>query len=214
MLKILLKYEMASGQMVNKTKFSVFFSTNTDPMTRQQLCSILQMEEADEDSKYLGLPNMMQRSKVTTFGFLKDKAKKRTLSWDGKVISRAGKETLVKSIIQALPTYTMSVFLLPLKITKDLERSIERFWWNSKKNDSRSIHWMSWEHLSRHKAAGGMGFRDFWGFNLPMLGKQAWKFITNPNSLSPRLYKARYFPNTSFIEANIENNPSFVWRSI
>ncbi|XP_074373807.1 uncharacterized protein LOC141714172 [Apium graveolens] len=53
MMEILSKYEMASGQM---------------------------MEEADENSKYLGLPNMMQRSKVTTFSLLKDKVKKRTLS--------------------------------------------------------------------------------------------------------------------------------------
>ncbi|XP_074373804.1 putative mitochondrial protein AtMg00310 [Apium graveolens] len=108
----------------------------------------------------------------------------------------------------------MSVFLLPFEITKDLERSISRFWWNSKTNDNMSIHWMSWDRLSRHKSAGGMGFRDFRDFNLAMHGKQAWRFITNPNSLATRLYKARYFPNNSFMEANIGNNPSFVRRSI
>lgn len=95
MLKILSKYELVSGQMVNKSKSSVFFSTNTSVHVKQQLCTILQMEEADENAKYLGLPNMMQRSKVSTFGFLKDKVKNRILSWDGKIITQGGKESKV-----------------------------------------------------------------------------------------------------------------------
>ncbi|KAL8124124.1 hypothetical protein AgCh_011939 [Apium graveolens] len=157
---------------------------------------------------------MMQRSKVATLGFLKDKVKKRSLSWDGKFISQGGKEVLVKSVLQSLPTYAMSVFLLPLEITKDLERSISRFWWNTKKNVSRSIHWMSWERLSRHKSCGGMGFRDFRDFNLAMLGKQGWRFIKNPHSLVSRVFKAKYFPDSTFLEAKAGSNPSFVWRSI
>lgn len=213
-LEILSKYELASGQMVNKSKSSIFFSTNTSMAVRQQLCNILQMEEADENCRYLGLPNMMQKSKVATLAFLKDKVRRRTLTWDGKIISQGGKEILVKSIVQALPTYAMSVFLLPLEITKDFERCISRFWWNSKKNDSRCIYWMNWERLSRHKSSGGMGFRDFRDFNLAMLGKQAWRIITNTTSLVSRIYKARYFPNYSFMEAKIGSNPSFVWRSI
>lgn len=53
---------------------------------------------------------------------------------------------------------------------------------------------MSWERLSRHKSAGGMEFRDFRDFNLTMLGKQGWMFMSNPNSLATQVYKARYFP--------------------
>lgn len=199
---------------MNKLKSSVFFSTNTNLAIRQQLCAKMQMEEADGNCKYLGLPNMMQRSKVATFGFLKDKVRRRSLSWEGKVLNQGGKEVLIKSIIQSLPTYAMSVFLLPLEITKDLERSISRFWWNTKKVDSRSIHWMSWEGLSRHKSSGGMGFRDFRDFNLAMLGKQGWRFVINPSSLLSRVFKAKYFPDSNFMEAKIRNHPSFVWRSI
>ncbi|KAL8113674.1 hypothetical protein AgCh_020839 [Apium graveolens] len=84
-----------------------------------------------------------------------------------------GKEVLVKSVIQSLPTYAMKIFLLPLEITKDVERCISKFWWNIKKTASKSIHWMSWDRLTRHKSCGGMGFRDFRDFNLAMLGKQA-----------------------------------------
>lgn len=73
---------------------------------------------------------------------------------------------------------------------------------------------MSWECLSRHKSTGGMGFLDFKDFNVAMLGKQAWRFITNANSLVFRIFKARYFPNCSFLDAEVGNNLSFIWRSI
>lgn len=110
---------------------------------------------------------------------------------------------LVKAVIQSLPTYAMSVFLFPLEIIKDFERSIARFWWNTKKSDSRSIHWMSWERLSLHKSRGGMGFRDFRDFNISMLGKQGWRFITNQNSLVSKVFKARHFPECNFLEAEL-----------
>jgi len=51
-------------------------------------------------------------------------------------------------------------------------------------------------------------------FNVAMLGKQGWRFQTDPSSLVSRLFKARYFPNSDFIGSNIGHNPSYVWRSI
>ena len=47
-----------------------------------------------------------------------------------------------------------------------------------------------------------------------MLAKQAWKLIQIEPSLFFRVYKACYFPNSSFIEAELGFNPSFVWHSL
>lgn len=54
-----------------------------------------------------------------------------------------------------------------------------------------------------------MGFRDLRDFNLALLGKQRWNFITKPNSFVDQVYKACYFSNSTFLEATIGNNPSF-----
>ena len=59
-----------------------------------------------------------------------------------------------------------------------------------------------------------MGFRDIHAFNLAMLVKQAWSLIHETHLLFYRVYKACYFPSYIFMEAELETNPSFVWRSL
>uniref|UniRef100_A0A7N2LLU9 Reverse transcriptase zinc-binding domain-containing protein n=1 Tax=Quercus lobata TaxID=97700 RepID=A0A7N2LLU9_QUELO len=59
-----------------------------------------------------------------------------------------------------------------------------------------------------------MGFRDIHAFNLAMLPKQACRLVTGSHSLFYRVYKARYFPGCSFMDAKLGHNPSFVWRSL
>lgn len=108
----------------------------------------------------------------------------------------------------------MSLFLLPADITKDFERQISKYWWGLKDNGKPGIHWMNWDKVSRHKMNGGLGFRDFNSFNLALLGKQGWRFMTEPNRLSSKLYKARYFADCHFLQSKLGTNPSFIWRSI
>lgn len=59
-----------------------------------------------------------------------------------------------------------------------------------------------------------MGFRNLRNFNLAFLGKQGWRLATRPNSLVAKIFKARYYPNGTFFNAELGNSPSYVWRSI
>lgn len=59
-----------------------------------------------------------------------------------------------------------------------------------------------------------MGFRNLRDFNVVLLGKQGWRLLQYPEKLVSRVYKARYFPNGSFLNAKIGNNPSYIWRSV
>ena len=59
-----------------------------------------------------------------------------------------------------------------------------------------------------------MGFRDLKAFNLALLAKQGWRIHQSPNSLIHRVLKAKYFMNSSFMDAQVGKNPSYIWRSI
>ncbi|KAH0988060.1 hypothetical protein GBA52_015237 [Prunus armeniaca] len=63
--------------------------------------------------KYLGLPTMTRRNKTQMFQFVRENLWRRLTTWNGKLLSAAGKEVLIKVVAQALPIYTMSVFKLP-----------------------------------------------------------------------------------------------------
>jgi hypothetical protein len=76
------------------------------------------------------------------------------------------------------------------------------------------IHWMSWERMSRSKSVGGLGFRDLVIFNRALLAKQGWRIMQDPNSHTARILKAKYFPNSSFLEVPIGSRVSYIWRSV
>ncbi|KAL5577921.1 hypothetical protein UlMin_019620 [Ulmus minor] len=107
----------------------------------------------------------------------------------------------------------MSCFKLPKKLIKDIHRLISRFWWGSSVSQKK-LHWAKWEALCQPKEKGGLGFRDLEGFNRALLAKQGWRLIRSPDSLVGKVLKACYYPNCSFLDANLGSCPSFSWRSI
>jgi hypothetical protein len=214
MKNILSTYELASGQTINFQKSGIFCSRNVSQPVRDVVITTLGVQAVLGTGKYLGLPSMIGRSKKAIFNFIKERVWKKINSWSSKCLSRASREVLIKSVLQAIPTYFMSIFLIPSTLCDEIEKMMNSFWWGHFGSHNKGIHWFSWERLSMHKNNGGMGFKDLSTFNLAMLGKQSWRILNNPQSLTARLLKARYFPNDNFLEANIGHNPSFVWRSL
>ena len=163
--------------------------------------------------KYLGLPMIGGKSKVSTFKELQERITKKVMGWKEKTISKAGRETLIKAVAQAIPTYSMSIFQIPKCVCDDINSILAKYWWGQTRNEKK-IHWINWKRLCTPKNRGGMGFRDIHAFNLAMLAKQAWHLVTGSHSLFYRVYKARYFPRCSFMDAKLGHNPSFVWHSL
>ncbi|XP_012851547.1 PREDICTED: uncharacterized protein LOC105971242 [Erythranthe guttata] len=132
--------------------------------------------------------------------------------WGEKQLSKAGKEVLIKAVLQAIPTYVMSCFLLPEGLIQEIEMTIRRFWWGNGEN--KGMVWLSWGEMCKAKELGGLGFRDLKAFNFALLVKQAWRIFTNPDLLLSKIIYARYFPNGYLFNANVGFRPSATWRSI
>lgn len=194
---ILANYEQLSGQAINFQKSGIFFSANVRRDKQEEIKEMLGVQNDLSTGHYLGLPSLIGRSKKAVFSFLKDRLRKKIQGWSEKCLSRAGKAVLLRNVAQAIPSYTMSCFLLPKTLCQELQRLMNSYWWGSGKESNKGIRWLTWENMSMEKARGGMGFRDLYGFNLALLGKHCWQFLNKPNTLAARIYKARYFPNYS-----------------
>ena len=126
---------------------------------------------------------------------------------------KAGREILIKAVIQANPSYATSVFRFPAGLCQEITSMANQYWWGQCQGE-RKIHWLNKKHLVQQKMQGGIGFRDLQLFNKALLAKQGWILIQNPASLVCRILKSKYFPRTTFLEATVPNNPSYLWRSI
>jgi hypothetical protein len=117
------------------------------------------------------------------------------------------KEILIKSVIQAIPTYSMALFKLSRGLYQHITSLIRKLWWGCK-NGERKTAWVSWKSMAMPKYCGGLGFRDIEIFNLALLAQQVWRILKDLNSLSARILKSVYFLETDILEAPIGSNPS------
>ncbi|XP_057803589.1 uncharacterized protein LOC131018917 [Salvia miltiorrhiza] len=210
------RYESASSQMINFDKSSITFSPNTTRQREHEIKHILNIKGGDGLQRYLGLPAFSMRKKRIQFGYLVEKIQKKLLSWNQREFSGGGKEVLIKAVIQAIPTYALQCFRLPDSICNDIDRITAAFWWGpwGDKEDKRCLHWKKWGAMCKPKEWGGLGFRDLKGFNQALVAKQAWRLMTNPETLVARVFRARYFCQGDFMHARLSGNVSFIWRSL
>ena len=210
LVRIINTYGSSSGQQLNVNKSFILFGSKVPPDIKPELKRSLGISKEGGMGVYLGLPKKICGSKKQAFAFIQDRLQNRINLWSGKLLSKGGKEVLIKSVAQALPTYVMSCFLLPLEITRKLTSVI---WWSTKQNN-KGLHWIAWKSICIPQDKGGLGFRDFRNFNLALLAKQLWRLIQHPTSLLARVLKGRYFRLSTGVDVTRASSPSYVWRSL
>ena len=206
-------YGSCSRQQINQNKTTIFFSKLTSEETREHIKQALGVSKIKQYERYLGLPSFVGRRKKASFNFIKEKVWRKLQGWEEKLLSQARREILIKAVVQAIPTYTMSCFKLPLVLCNELESLIRKFWWGQR-GDRRKIHWVKWETLIQPKSTGGMRFKDLALFNDALLAKQAWRLLHNKELLLHKVFKSKFFPTCSFMEAPDDLNGSYAWRSL
>lgn len=116
---------------------------------------------------------------------------------------------MIKSVLQAISSYIMSIFILPDAVCNNIKNMLNSFWWGGGSNNS-GIRWMSRDKIAYTKKEGGLGFIDFKAFNMSMVAKQGWNLLTKPHALVTRIFKAGYYPRTFYFDVKLGYNPSFV----
>ncbi|GAU27989.1 hypothetical protein TSUD_373850 [Trifolium subterraneum] len=91
-----------------------------------------------EDLRPISLCNVLYKKAI--FSYIKDRIWKKMNSWRGRALSKAGKEVMIKYVLQAIPSYVMSMFILPSSLIDDIEKMLNAFWWGGGSNNNKGIH--------------------------------------------------------------------------
>ena len=101
-----------------------------DQHTKSVIHSIIQFPEGSLPVRYLGVPLITTRLYHNDYKCLVDKVKTRLSDWRNKSLSFSGRLQLILSVLSSMQIYWASIFVLPISITKEIEKLKSLASWN------------------------------------------------------------------------------------
>ncbi|WMV26836.1 hypothetical protein MTR67_020221 [Solanum verrucosum] len=136
--------------------------------------------------------------------------------WKSQYLSLGGRATLINSVLDALPTYMMSVYPMPASVRDRLDVIRRNFLSQGNCDPNKhKFHLVKWNEVLVSKKEGGLRARNLKIQNHSLLMKWLWRFASQEQSLWKDTIKARYGMETRWI-SNIATQPygTGVWRTI
>lgn len=106
-----------------------------------------------------------------------------------KLLVKVGKETLIKAIIQSIPTYIMNYFKLPYALCEDIERMIARFYYGVTLKPRNCIGFTGTSYLNLNLMVDWI-FVGYTFSTKAFLAMQLWRLIEEEKNLASRVIKA------------------------
>ncbi|XP_016172720.1 uncharacterized protein LOC107615123 [Arachis ipaensis] len=154
--KRLLRYfELMSGLSINFDK-SNLISVNCEQGWIDHACRLLGCQQAALLVRYLGISLGANPRLVKTWKPIIDKVEQKLSLWKAKVLNKAGKLVLIKSVLNSLPIYYLSLYKMPKTMADKIIALQRSFMW-CKEDGNSFIPLVKWELVQAPKKAGGLG---------------------------------------------------------
>ncbi|KAL2231275.1 UNVERIFIED_CONTAM: hypothetical protein Sindi_1721900 [Sesamum indicum] len=82
---------------------------------------------------------------------------------------------LIKTVLQALPTYLRSCFELPSSLIKEMEGILVNLFWHD--GGEGKVHWIAWDRLFNRTKEHGLRFQRMREYSITMRAKLAWRVV-------------------------------------
>ena len=102
------------------------------------------------------LPTVVGRSKDGTFKYVRESSSGKVVGWKGQGLSKAISEVLVKSDLQATPTFTMSFFQFNPKNVSELDFHSSKKFGEQQMVNIRCIGWLGKKCVQARKRSNGI----------------------------------------------------------
>jgi hypothetical protein len=133
--------------------------------------------------RYLGLPLSVRCLKRADFLHLEDKCAGNLPTWNGKLVTTAGRAALVKSVIASQAMYHLTPLALPLGTIKFINKIERAFLWSGKESTTGAKCKVNWDTVCRPKKLGGLGILHLGKFVMALRLRWPWLQWKDPNRI-------------------------------
>ncbi|KAG7600321.1 Reverse transcriptase zinc-binding domain [Arabidopsis suecica] len=206
-----------SGLNMNRDKTELFLAGVNEVET--STIAHYGFSQASLPIRYLGLPLMCRKLKISEYAPLVEKVKKRFSSWAVKSLSFAGRLQLIASVITGLVVFWISTFKLPKGCIREIESLCSRFLWSGGIENHHKAK-VSWSTVCLPRSEGGLGLRRFTDWNVALSLKFIWLLFSNSGSLWVAWHRLHHFPGglsghlSSFWSITENQKDTWNWRCL
>ncbi|XP_016558361.1 uncharacterized protein LOC107858165 [Capsicum annuum] len=119
-LRVILElFESVSGLHINWRKSSIYPINNVTNV--EFLASILEGKVGVLPTVYLGMPLGAKSKSMEIWNDVIEKCEEKLSRWKSQYLSLGGRVTLINSVLDALPSYMMTLFPIPISVMKKLD---------------------------------------------------------------------------------------------
>jgi mannosylglycoprotein endo-beta-mannosidase len=202
------RYAIESGQVINNSK-STIFSGSITPGRLNLIVQLLNFNIGSLPFNYLGVPIFKGKPKVIHFQPIADKIMLKMSAWKASLLSIAGRVQLVRSVIQSMLTYSITIYSWPVSLLKKIEKCIRNFIWSGD-IDKRKLVTTSWKKICRPFSQGGLNLRSLTKLNTASNLKLCWTLLNSQSSWAV-LLRDRVIRNRRHISHHIFSS---IWSSV
>ncbi|KAF7822054.1 reverse transcriptase [Senna tora] len=135
--QVLGKYATLVGHVLNKDKSIVIFSPNTHRHFKRTLANTLGANISNKLGKYLGVRVDNRVNSADLLKELIEKMEQKFAGWKSRLLSRSGRLTLIKYVLQSSPIYQISVKPIPKAYANRIDALSTNFYWGHHDNNSK-----------------------------------------------------------------------------
>eukprot|EP00253_Pinus_taeda_P035972 PITA_35972 len=216
--KMLDLFLQVSGGKLNNNK-CMLYTWNVPRHITQRISIILDIPAQRNWSHfmYLGLPLAKDSIKTEIWVKVIEKLRGKLQSWVMSWLNLAGRTTLIKSILLALPIYQFAITLAPANIHKHMELILKSFLWQGGKQDSKRFSLVKWDQVILPFEKGGIGIRILRLANMAMRFKLIWRILSEKGDWWTKAIKRKYLNGTNsniLVDPIADRQCTPVWKLI
>ncbi|CAH2936087.1 MAG: hypothetical protein CPSOU_6785 [uncultured Paraburkholderia sp.] len=203
----LTEFGRMSGLEANNHKTHIFMA-GIPTQDQQEILSITQVQQGELPIRYLGVPLAGEGLRVQHYAPLIAKVAEQISMWSAASLSHAGRLELIKSVLQGIHCFWLSVLPVPAGVIDRVIGMCRKFLWNNGKP------MIAWKQLVMPKQEGGLGLRDLSAWNKALLTKVLWKIQHKKDTLWVRWMHHIYLQRTDIWNLITHRDQSPLLRSL